>query len=218
MVDNIIGRTSDAYMELLRVNMDTILNGVALPEIQEAFLEVYDRLAAQEESEAGAAIRGKDPLSLINLRPVFIRQLDQQLAKAVIVDGDLFVQMMNKDLIGYAGETPTGAPDTVDILAFYIEGMIEEHAFITPEQYKKGRGTGSRGNSGGRVGGGFMMTRTAYEREGWDKITGVPFAQVRHPISDQKPFDDFERVAHNLNYSKWLNTALKQTDHEFGLR
>jgi len=218
MVENLTQKFSAPYMELLRVNLDTILRTVALPDIQEAFLEVYDRLAAQEESEAGAAIKGKDPLSLVNLRPVFVNQLRQQLARAEIVDGELYVKILDKALLGYAGDAPTGPAETVDILAYYIEGMVEEHAFITVEQYKRGRGKESRGNYGGRVGAGFMMTRRNYEREGWEKITGVPFAQVRHPISNQKPFDDFENVAKSLNYSKWIDMALKQTDADFGLR
>jgi hypothetical protein len=218
MPENIIAKWSAPYLELLRVNMNAILRTTALPEIKEAFLEVYDRLASSEEAEAGAAIKGKDPLSLVNLRPVFVNQLNRDLASAEIVDGELAVSVLDRSLLGYAGATPTGSVDTVDILAFYIEGMIEEHAFITPEQYTKGRAGASRGNSGGRVGGGFMMTRRNYEREGWEKITGVPFAQVRHPISDQKPFKDFSEISQNLNYSKWIDMALKQTDADFGLR
>ena len=218
MVENIIDKWSAPYMELLRINMDYILKTIALPEIKAEFLRVYDILANSEESEAGEAIKGKDPLSLTNLRSIFVNQLDQDLARSVIKDGELVVKVLDKELLGYAGSTPTGPLETVDILAFYIEGMVEEHAFITPKQYAKGRSNSSRGNSGGRVGGGFMMTRTAYEREGWEKITGVPFAQVRHPISDQKPFDGFDRVSKNLNYSKWIDAALKQTDADFGIR
>lgn len=214
---NAVEKFSKPFMELLRVNLSEVLRTVALPEIQAEFLKVYDYLADIEEAEAGSAIKGKDPLSLKNLRNVFASQLNRELARAEIENGQLVIKIMDKSLLGYGGPTPTGPVQTVDILAFYIEGMVEEHAFITPEQYKRGRKGEVRGNFGGRVGGGFMMTRRNYEREGWDKITGVSFAQVRHPISGQTPFNGFDDVPSKINFNKYINMALAQTTDEFGL-
>lgn len=150
-------------------------------------------------------------LSLKNLRPVFQKQLETELATATVTStGNVVINLMNKDLLGYAGTTPTGPVQTVDILAYYLEGVQGEHAFITPEQYRAGRGDKTRGNFGGRVGGGFMMDRQHYEREAWEKITGVPFSAVRHPISNQTPFKEFDTLAKKIDFKKYIKIALEQ--------
>jgi hypothetical protein len=204
------------YSEALVVALQRVLRNEAREEIKNLYLATYDKLAEMEESEAGSAIKGKDPLSLKNLRGVFERQLDTELATAKVTpSGNVIINLMNKNLLGYAGATPTGPVETVDILAYYLEGVQGEHAFITVEQYKAGRKGGSRGNFGGRVGGGFMMERKNYEKEGWEKITGVPFAAVRHPISNQQPFNEFDTLAAKIDFSKYIKLALQQINQDF---
>lgn len=205
------------YSEALLPALENILRTEARKEILDIYLATYDKLAAMEEAEAGGAIKGKDPLSLQNLRGVFQRQLETELSRAVVTaKGNIVIKLMNKDLLGYAGATPTGPVETVDILAFYLEGVRGEHAFVTVEQYEKGRKGGSRGNSGGRVGSGFMMTKEAYEKEGWQKITGVPFSAVRHPISDQAAFTEFDRLASKIDFKKYIKLAAVAVNQELG--
>lgn len=200
------------YSDRLVTVLQEVLRTQARDEIRDVYLSTYDKLAAQEENEAGSAIKGLDPLSLKNLRPVFQQQLERELATAKVTStGNVVINLMNKDLLGYASSTPPKGPvQTVDVLAYYLEGVQGEHAFITPEQYKEGRGDGTRGNFGGRVGGGFMMDRKHYEREGWEKITGVPFSAVRHPISDQTPFKEFDTLAKKIDFKKYIKLALEQ--------
>ena len=135
------------YNERLLPFLQDVLRGdEAKKEVRELCLATYDKLATREENEAGSAIKGKDPLSLKNLRPLFQRQIETELAFTKVTPAGITIKLMNKDLLGYAGDTPTGAVQTVDILAFYLEGVQGEHAFITPEQYKKGRGDKNRGD------------------------------------------------------------------------
>lgn len=199
------------YSDRLVTVLQDVLRTVGRGEIKDLYLATYDKLASREENEAGSAIKGRDPLSLKNLRPVFERQLETELASAKVTStGNIIINLMNKDLLGYAGSTPTGPVQTVDVLAFYLEGVQGEHAFITPEQYREGRSGSARGDFGGRVGGGFMMDRLHYEREGWEKITGVPFSAVRHPISDQTPFTEFDTLARKIDFKKYIKLALEQ--------
>jgi hypothetical protein len=193
-------------------NLTRILNTIGAEEIKETFMAAYDKLANIEENEAGSAIKGKDPMSLKNLRGVFERQIQRELASARFEEGGLVIGLMNRDLLGYAGATPTGPVDTVDIMAFYLEGIPDEHAFITIEQYEAGRKGSSRGKHGGRLGAGFMMPRKAYEKEGWEKITGLSFAEVRHPISSQKAYNGFDNLASEIDMDKYIRLALEQTN------
>ena len=204
------------YSDRLLPHVQEVLRGTqARDEIRDLYLATYDKLASREENEAGSAIKGVDPLSLKNLRPVFQRQIETELANAKVSPSGIVINLMNKSLLGYAGDTPTGPVQTVDILAFYLEGVQGEHAFITPKQYKEGRGDSSRGNFGGRVGGGFMMDRKHYEREAWEKITGVPFSAVRHPISNQSAFKEFDTLAKKINFKKYIDIAIQQANQDF---
>lgn len=202
------------YMFDLEQNLGEILSTIGSDEITGLFMEAYDALAAIEENEAGPAIKGKDPMSLVKLRDVFEKQIRKELSDVKFQDGQLSVGLMNRDNIGYggSGNTPTGPVDTVDILAFYLEGVPDEHAFITIEQYETARKGSNRGDPTGRLGGGFMMTRKEYEREGWERMTGLTFAQVRHPISAQQSYKGFDDLISNLNMDKYIKLALTLTN------
>ena len=202
------------YSDRLLPFLEEVLRTDARDEIRDLYLATYDKLADREENEAGSAIQGKDPLSLKNLRPIFQRQIETELAKAKASPSGIVIKLMNKDLLGYAGATPRGPVETVDILAFYLEGVQGEHAFITVEQYERGRNT-PRGDYGGRVGAGFMMDRKHYENEHWEEITGVPFSEVRHPISDQAAFKEFDTLAKKIDFRKYIDLAIQQANQEF---
>lgn len=204
-----------AWYVSFKRNLKTVMSTVAAEDIKKLYLTVYDELASAEEAQAGSAIKGKDPLSLKNLRGIFEAQLQQELSAIKVSNGQIELNIMNKEKLGYGSSDPSGAPTTVDVLRFYLEGIPDEHAYVTVEQYKVGRKGSTRGKNTGRVGGGFLMSRKDYEREGWEKITGVPFADVRHPISGQKGFSGFDEVPAKIDMEKYLNLALLQTNKDF---
>ena len=57
-----------------------------------------------------------------------------------------------------------------------------------------------------------MMDRVHYEREGWAKITGVPFSEVRHPISNKPAFKEFDTLAIKIDFGKYIDLALLQAN------
>jgi len=196
------------YVARLQSNVDTVFESEALPALKAAYLETYDRLAETVEGLYPARIKGKDPLSLVSERPLFVAQLDRELAKASFAGGEFSLS------IKLTGETDAdGAPTTPDSLNFYIEGNIGESAFITPEHLKQRRSTSTA--SRGRVGKGFLISRRNYSKERWEELTGVPFAEVRHPISGFRPFTDFAKVPASVDFGGFVRKAVEKTNSEF---
>jgi hypothetical protein len=202
------GSFSDEIVETFKAKLISVFREVAAQEIKNVFMDVYDELAATEESEFGPAIRGKDPLSLKKVRPLFEAQLDSELVNLRIEGDQIVIQLMDLSKLS-SSESREGPPQTVDYLGFYILGVTGEFAFITPEQYEN-RGRRSS-NPLGRVGGGFLMPRDRYKRELWQEVTGFSFEQVRHPISGQRPFDGFERAPERIDFGKYIKLALEET-------
>jgi len=154
-------------------------------------------------------------MSLKSLRSIFEKQISKELSESKVVGGQWQVSLMDRDLLGYSREVSTGPVTTVDVLAFYLEGVPDEHAFITVEQYERGRKGSSRGKHTGRLGAGFLMTKGDYIKEGWEAITGLSFAQVRHPISSQKRYAGFDDINEKINFSKYITLALDITNATF---
>lgn len=185
VVDKIFAEFKKQFAEVIQENAS---------EIENIFMNAYDNLAAVEEGETGAAIRGRDPTSLTALRPLFIEQIRKELASNIVVEeGGVVIRLMEEGPLGFgAKESPKGAIGSVDILYYYLAGSIDEVGFITPEQYEA---RGRRSSKPlGRVGAGFLIPRKRYEQELWQEVTGLTFSDIRHPISGQRPYKGFEHA------------------------
>jgi hypothetical protein len=196
------GKFFPEFSDTLKKNILLVFREEAAEEIKSEFLKVYDELSDREEGEFGSSIQGKDPTSLKRLRPLFEKQLSEEISNVRIEGNQLVLEVMNKGPLGYASVDRSGPAETVDILVFYIEGVSGEFAFLTPEQYEE-RGRKSS-NPLGRYGDGFLIPKDRYKSERWAEVTGVPFQAVRHPISGQPPFRGFEAVAEKINYQKYI--------------
>jgi hypothetical protein len=172
-----------------------------------ALINVYDSFAEAEESEFGPVARGRDPTSLKNLRPLFVNQIESELAAAKIIDGKLHIDIGDKTMWGFEGVSEDSQL-SLDILYYYLTGVIGEFGFISQGLYELMR---HRKPSLGRFGAGFLISKESYIKEKWEEGTGVKFEDIRHPISGQKEFKGFKDVIENFNYSKYLTEAVEQT-------
>jgi hypothetical protein len=192
-------------------------------DLRAALLEAYDILADAEEAEMGSDVKGKDIATLSKFRGLFASQLNNELAAAEFSGDSIIIKIGDSEKWGMgrskdegSGESPKGPPESVDFLGYYIEGGIGEFAYITKEHFKKRRPYRTPDNLG-RFGEGFLISETAYAEEGWERITKVPFSQVRHAISGQRPYDGFERAIAGVskNMSRYINIALGNTAKSF---
>lgn len=193
------------YQETFEKNVQKVFLAEALPALKAAYITVYDRLADTVESRYPPRIKGKDKLSLVAQRPLFVSNLDRQLAGASFDGGEF-----NLSLKLTGAEDADGRPTSPDSLNFYIEGAIGRYAFITPEHLKQRRPTSEA--SRGRLSEGFIISQRNYVRERWEELTGVSFDEVQHPISGFSPFEDFEEVPGSIDFGVYVRKALEQTD------
>lgn len=209
-----IGKLSKSFREEFKKNLLFVIKKEGAADIKAEFLKEYDKLAEIELQQFGPAIRGKDPTALHSSRDLFARQLDKELADIKLAGEEIVINIGNKSDLGFGkSEAEEGAPQTVDWLGFYLEGIVGEFAFITPEQYKA-RGRRSS-NPLGRFGKGFLISRDRYKAERWQEVTGLTFEDVRHPISGQSPYRGFEKVPKRINFGKYINKALEMTQRKF---
>lgn len=180
--------------------------------IREVLMQAYEELMVIEEGEFGASVMGKDPTSLLILRPLFDMQITEELKNNIFFEGDeLVINVMDKASLGYprSDKAPTGPMETVDILVYYLEGLAGEFAFITKDHFKQYKGTPV--GPMGRFGKGFMIPKSWYGRGKWEERTGKTFNSVRHPISGQAPYRGFQRALAWLDFSSLIAEALRRT-------
>ena len=201
-----IDRIARDYERRLGSNLETVFRNEALPALRDAYIEVYDELAALVESLYPPRIKGQDGLSLVRQRSLFVSNLNRQIQAADTGGGQLNVSLK------LTGESDAeGRATSPDSLNFYIEGVAGEFGFITPDHFKL-----RRPNSDarlGRIGRGFIISRRNYVRERWEEITRISFNEVRHPISGFRPFrKQFEAVPGKINFGTFVEKALRQTN------
>lgn len=213
------GVVDNLLVELKKEILSVFKQEVA-PLIKSTFMEVYDRVANEATSREGPAIRGKDPLSLRNVRHLFEAQVDRELAEIHFEGDALVVSIMNKKALSFGqSESRDGPPVSADVLHFYIEGVAGDFAFITREQKeRKSALFGGDNRRIGRVGGGFMISREDYKEEEWQKITNLPFEAVRHPVSGFRPVDDFERAISKVKVIQHVTKAVEQASKNLGIK
>lgn len=197
-------KINDKFQNVLRDRMRRVFRKDAGAALKKKLLDVYDDLASAEDSEMPAFIRGKDPMMLSKVRNLFEEQLDRELGK-MRFDGDTFViNIGDREAWGLEGHGNEGPLQTVDFLVYYIEGMVGEFAYITKEMYDEFRGHGL--NKYGRLGAGFLIPKDIYFKERWNNL--ADFEDVRHPVSGQPPFNGFNEVVAQFDFSPYLNKAI----------
>ena len=119
------------------------------------------------------------------------------------------VRIGDKNFLGYSSNEDTDPDDQTPLvwLVYYIEGLVGDWGFVSPELYEQFRGSGNYNPEWGRFGQGFMISREQYESEGWSEV--VPFDQIRHPFSGFSPLDIFEEALREFKLRPFLDKAIK---------
>ena len=189
--------------KLIQKNIVAVLKKEAIPFLIERIMIGFDSLADR------ANMLPEDPTNPSNWRTEFLIQLEEDLARTFVVAGNrITIRLGDKDFLGY---NPSGTIDPDDTeplhwMVFFIEGLIGDWAFISPENYSR-LARGSTYKPGwGRFDQGFMISRQNYEEQGWNRI--IPFAQVRHPFSGFSPLDIFAEALREFRLRPFIQKAI----------
>ena len=188
--------------KLFRDNMISVLKNDALPKLIDQIMVGYDNLSNIAE------FRPDDPTNPANWRELFLDKLHQDLERNFIVSGNsIVVRLGEKRFLGYAPSEEIDPADNSSLhwLVFYLEGLVGDWAFISPDTYKKITGRDYK-LEWGRFSDGFMISKDNYDANGWDRK--IPFAQVRHPFSGLSPVDIFTEALREFNLRLFVQKAV----------
>jgi hypothetical protein len=191
--------------DLVNHNINAVVKNEAVPHLIDLIMDGYDRLSDRMSSMPD------DPTNPANWRETFKTKLHQDLERNLIVtERGLIIRLGEKDYLGYtpSGELPesNNSPEPLLWMVYYLEGLIGEWAFITPEIYERFRGI-PMDPSFGRFGDGFMLPRHKFEQEGWERV--VSFDAVRHPFSSMSPLDIFTEALNEFKMKPFIEKAIK---------
>jgi hypothetical protein len=187
---------------LIQHNVAEVLKQEAIPFLITRIMIGYDSLSER------ANMLPEDPTNPANWRVEFLAKLHTELEQTFIVTGNrVSVRLGEKDFLGYnpSGEIDTDDTQPLHWLVFFLEGLIGDWAFISPENYTKI--TKRPYQVGwGRFEQGFMVSKQDYQEQGWDKV--IPFAEVRHPFSGYSPVDIFAEALREFRLRPFIQKAI----------
>ncbi len=186
--------------ELIQHNVMEVVKTEAMPHLIDLIMDGYDELSDRMSGMP------EDPTSPEYWRAEFKAKLEQDLERNLIVtDKGLIVSLGDKEFLGYtdSGEWDSQSTQPLDWLVFYIEGLLGDWAFITPELYARRTNHATPG----RFAEGFLISRADFESEGWDEF--VSFDSVRHPFSGMSPLDIFTEALNEFKLKPFIGKAVK---------
>lgn len=200
----------DHFSNLLRHNIIKTIKNEAVPDLIGRIMDGYQDLAARAEKLPD------DPTGPAYWADVFEAALHQDLEDTFSVVGNKIIfRLGNKEFLGY--EPDGGQKDPHDAapltwMVYYLEGLLGDWAYISPDTYQKLKPGADFDPSWGRfgqMGGGFMVSKEDYEKSGWHNV--IPFEQVRHPFSGYAPVDIFAEALNEWNFHPFIKKAIRAT-------
>lgn len=189
--------------KLIQKNIVAVLKKEAIPFLIERIMVGFDSLSER------ADMSPEDPTNPANWRVEFLNKLEEDLERTFVVVGDrITIRLGDKDFLGYdpSGQIDPDDTEPLHWMVFFIEGLVGDWAFISPENYAR-LNPGSRYQPGwGRFDSGFMVSRQDYESQGWDRI--IPFSTLRHPFSGFSPLDIFAEALREFRLRPFIQRAI----------
>lgn len=195
-------RVLEQKQRLLHHNIAYVIRNEAVPYLISLIMNGYDRLSDRMD------LLPEDPTNPANWREEFLDLLESDFEDNFFFqDNKIIIRMGDRDVLGYGGN-PANDDTPVHWLVFYLQGLLGEWAFISPESYQTL--TGSRYKPHwGRFGEGFMVSRQEYQRKGWHRK--IAFEELRHPFSGFSPLDIFKEAIDEFSLRPFIARALEAT-------
>jgi hypothetical protein len=192
----------DKKQKLIQSNVVSVLKKDAIPFLIERVMVGYDSIADRAE------MLPEDPTNPSNWRAEFLAKLEEDLQRTFTVAGArVTISLGDKDFLGYSEGGSISKNDTQPLhwMVFFLEGLIGDWGFISPETYQTLTGSAYK-PSWGRFSDGFMISKQDYEENGWDGK--MSFSQIRHPFSGYSPLDIFGEALREFKLRPFIQKAI----------
>lgn len=189
--------------DLLEHNIQTVVRTDAIPHLIDLIMKGYEELSDRMTTLP------EDPTNPSNWREEFKARLHLDLERNLIVTSNgLIVRLGDKEYLGYSTEGSNDPTDDSPLvwMVFYLEGLVGDWAFISPELYEQHTGR-PMDSSWGRFGEGFMISKAQFDSDGWGKVAS--FEEVRHPFSGFSPLDIFTEALNEFQMKPFIAKAIK---------
>ena len=160
-----------------------------------AFMKEFYKLSERSPED--------DPTNLKNYMGVIRSHIERTLDESLEVtdDGQVKLGIGTDSFLGFDEKNwkLKHRPVPVVWVVYLIRGIAGPYAFVGEGTYFKKFGR----SMPTRYAGGFLISRAAWRREGWDQAVG-PFEQFRHPASGAPPVPFFRNVLANINFQELM--------------
>lgn len=182
---------------LIYRNIENVFINEAIPHLIDLIMIGFDTLGERMRPLP------EDPTNPENWRDDFYNRLHEDAYETISFNysGDkavFSVKIGDKEFLGYDQESDKGNTPLI-WLVYYLEGLAGEWGFVSSEM---------AGRPVGRFGEGFMISREAYDAEGWQAKTGKTFEEIRHPFSEYSPLDIFREAVEEFRLTPFIKKAV----------
>jgi hypothetical protein len=169
-----------------------------------SFLEQFEKLSARSPIN--------DPTNISKHMNFIVGHLKNTWDESLHLtdDGNLEVGLGKDDVLGFTEDRSKlkHTPTPVAWLVYLIRGIGGRYAFVSPEMYAKKM----RKPMPAIYNGGFLISRHAWEREGWYNLG--PFETFEHPASGASPVPIFKDAMENVDIQAIISEAISEFKKE----
>ena len=172
-----------------------------------AFMEEFEKLAERSPKD--------DPTNLLNHMGFIVRHIKETWDESLRItdDGSIEVGVCTDETLGFKENNVRLKHDPSPVMwaVYLIRGIGGRYAFVNPSMYltKKGEVMPLVYH------GGFLISKRAWEREGWD-ILGT-FSRYEHPSSGASPIPFFKNVMERVDMKAIVGEAVDKYKFERGI-
>lgn len=170
-----------------------------------AFMEQFEQLSERSPKD--------DPTNLKNHMRFLLSHIKKTWDESLSIgsDGTINIGVCSDETLGFDVNRAKlkHNPSPVVWTVYLIRGIGGRYAFVNPDTYFKKHGHPMPP----QYFGGFLISKRAWKREGWDKAVGS-FESYEHPASGASPIPLFQNVIRNIDIQGLISEVLGEMEVE----
>jgi hypothetical protein len=164
-----------------------------------AFMDEFEKLSDRSPAD--------DPTNLKNHMNFILSHVKKTWDNSLQIDddGNVSIGVCDDETLGFKIDRSKlkHHPSPIVWTVYLIRGIGGRYAFVNPETYFKKHGHPMPS----RYYGGFLISKRAWMKEGWDKVVGS-FEAYEHPASGAPPIPFFKNVMRNIDINSIISEVI----------